>query len=61
MGQMSGPTEEDIRKRAHELWKAAGEPEGQADEFWHQAEHELVQNKPEPGQLPPGMTDNLPV
>jgi Protein of unknown function (DUF2934) len=58
---MSGPTEGDVRKRAYELWKAAGEPEGQADAFWYQAEKELHRNEPEPGQLPPGMTDNLPV
>lgn len=38
---MSKPTEDQIRARAHELWEAAGRPEGQQDEFWHKAEQEL--------------------
>jgi hypothetical protein len=41
--QMSKPTEEQIRVRAHELWEQAGKPEGREDEFWHQAEKELAQ------------------
>jgi Protein of unknown function (DUF2934) len=41
--QMSKPTEEQIKVRAHELWEQAGKPEGREDEFWHQAEKELVQ------------------
>jgi hypothetical protein len=35
------PTEEQIRKRAFELWEQAGKPEGREDEFWRQAEREL--------------------
>jgi len=38
---------EQIRIRAHQLWKAAGSPE---DEFWNEAERELkdgAANNPE--------------
>ena len=35
------PTEEQIRKRAFELWEQAGKPEGREDEFWNQAQREL--------------------
>jgi hypothetical protein len=35
-------TEAKIRTRAFELWKAAGEPSGQMDRFWYQAERELI-------------------
>jgi hypothetical protein len=38
---MAKPSEEEIRKRAHELWEQAGKPEGREDEFWHLAEQEL--------------------
>lgn len=38
---MARPTEEQIRKRAFELWEQAGKPEGREDEFWHQAQREL--------------------
>jgi hypothetical protein len=38
---MPEPTEQDIRERAHELWKRAGKPEGREDEFWRAAEQEL--------------------
>jgi hypothetical protein len=41
--QMSKPTEEQIRVRAHELWEKAGKPEGREDEFWRQAEKEMTQ------------------
>ena len=29
-----------VRDRAYFLWEQAGRPEGRADEFWHQAQHE---------------------
>jgi hypothetical protein len=29
-----------VRERAYLLWEQAGRPEGQADDFWHQAQHE---------------------
>jgi hypothetical protein len=35
------PDEEDIRTRAYDLWKKAGEPEDRDEEFWHLAEQEL--------------------
>jgi hypothetical protein len=58
---MAGLNEEDIRKRAYELWKAAGEPAGKMDTLWYEAEKELVAERSEQGEVPPGMTDNLPV
>jgi hypothetical protein len=39
---MTGPTEEQIRTRAYELWKQAGQPYGQMDTLWYQAEKELL-------------------
>jgi Protein of unknown function (DUF2934) len=38
---MATPTQDQIRARAYQLWKAAGKPEGREDEFWYQAEREL--------------------
>ena len=38
---MAQPTEEQIRKRAFELWEQAGKPEGREDDFWNQAQREL--------------------
>jgi Protein of unknown function (DUF2934) len=38
---MEKPSEEDIRKHAHELWEHAGKPENRDEEFWHLAEQEL--------------------
>jgi hypothetical protein len=38
---MTLPTPEQIRERAYELWKLAGEPEDREQEFWHEAEREL--------------------
>jgi hypothetical protein len=35
------PDEEDIRTRAYDLWRQAGEPENQDEKFWLLAEHEL--------------------
>jgi hypothetical protein len=58
---MAGPTEDEIRQRAYELWLAAGEPEGRADSFWYEAEKELITKDAAAGEVPPGMTDNLPV
>jgi len=57
---MEKPTEDQIRIRAHKLWEQAGKPEGQEDEFWHQAERELqeteelreVAHEPPPTILP---------
>jgi len=30
-----------IRRRAHQLWREAGEPEGRDREFWERAELEI--------------------
>ncbi|MEN3349715.1 MAG: hypothetical protein V7632_3350 [Bradyrhizobium sp.] len=40
---MTGPTEQEIRTRAYELWKDAGEPPGTMDQLWYQAERELLE------------------
>jgi hypothetical protein len=50
---------EEVRRRAYQLWKDAGE--GQSDAFWYQAERNCYLKRTEPGKLPPGMTDNLPI
>ena len=42
---MTGPTEQEIRTRAYELWKDAGEPPGQMDRLWYKAERELLARK----------------
>ncbi len=42
---MTGPTEQEIRTRAYELWRDAGEPPGQMDQLWYQAEKELLARK----------------
>ena len=38
---MSTENQSDIAERAYQLWDAAGRPDGEADRFWHNAEHEL--------------------
>jgi hypothetical protein len=46
---MEKPTEEQIKRRAYELWERAGKPEGREEEFYYQAEEELrKKNKPSP-------------
>jgi len=42
---MSGDREEQIRRRAHELWEQSGRPERRETEFWLQAERELSQDE----------------
>ena len=42
---MADPTEAEIRTRAFELWKDAGEPAGMMETFWYQAEKELLQRR----------------
>ncbi|WP_309144847.1 DUF2934 domain-containing protein [Bradyrhizobium sp. CCGUVB14] len=59
--KMAGLSEEDIFNRAYHLWKQAGEPAGAMDTLWYQAEAELLAERAEQGEVPPGMTDNLPV
>ena len=38
---MSKASDEQIQARAHQLWEAAGRPDGREHEFWYQAEKEL--------------------
>lgn len=47
---MRGPTEQEIRTRAYELWKDAGEPPGQMDQLWYKAERELLEHKAANGE-----------
>jgi hypothetical protein len=61
MADMNDLSEVEIRTRAFRLWLAAGEPEGHMDAFWYQGEKELLAERADQGELPPGMTDNLPV
>ncbi|KJC51232.1 hypothetical protein UP09_04225 [Bradyrhizobium sp. LTSP885] len=50
---MTGPTEQEIRTRAYELWKDAGQPQGNMDQLWYQAEKELLARKAGNGEAPP--------
>jgi hypothetical protein len=34
-----------IRERAHELWDAAGRPDGREEHFWLEAERELNEKR----------------
>jgi hypothetical protein len=43
---MGQPTEEQIRKRAHEIWEKNHRPTGRDEEFWHLAEQELRNEDP---------------
>jgi hypothetical protein len=45
-------TEEDIRNRAYILWEKAGQPAGQMDTFWYEAEKELIAERREQGEVP---------
>lgn len=38
---MAEVTDEDIKRRAHELWEVAGRPDGRDEEFWHKAEEQV--------------------
>jgi Protein of unknown function (DUF2934) len=38
---MAEPTEQEITRRAYELWEKAGKPEGKDEKFYHQAGQEL--------------------
>ncbi|WP_426614498.1 DUF2934 domain-containing protein [Bradyrhizobium sp. McL0616] len=58
---MASLSEEEIRGRTYHLWRGAGEPAGRMDTFWYEAEKELLAERREFGEVPPGMTDNLPV
>jgi hypothetical protein len=54
--QLAYPTDEQIRERAYQLWEKLGKPEGRADDFWHMAEQDLLnENRNSPLRTP----DNL--
>ncbi len=42
---MSQVYEDEIRKRAHQLWEQAGKPEGRQDHFWVEAERQLKEKQ----------------
>jgi hypothetical protein len=52
--------EEDVKRRAHELWELAGRPEGGADEFWLKAETQVKGERETLAKLraDPAMTTN---
>jgi hypothetical protein len=53
---MTEPREEEIKRRAYELWEKAGQPEGKDEDFYRQAEQELRnEDKADPLRTP----DNL--
>jgi hypothetical protein len=58
---MPGLEEEEVRSRAYKLWQQAGEPRDKMDTFWYEAEKQLLAERSEQGEVPPGMTDNLPI
>jgi hypothetical protein len=41
----SGPTQEEIERRAYERWERAGRPEGWDKEFYRMAELELISER----------------
>lgn len=45
---MSDIKDDDIRKRAYDLWEAAGRPDGSHEHHWHQAREELQNGKAAP-------------
>ncbi|MBR0884594.1 hypothetical protein ABIF65_010874 [Bradyrhizobium japonicum] len=49
---MVGMTEQDIRNRAYLLWEKAGQPTGQMDTIWYEAEKELIAERKEQGDVP---------
>ena len=42
---MENPTQDQIIHRAYELWEQAGKPDDRDQEFYHQAEQELRNEK----------------
>jgi Protein of unknown function (DUF2934) len=52
--EMAKPTEEQIRKRAHEIWEENHHPVGRDDEFWFLAEKELSEGLAHEPTILPG-------
>lgn len=49
---MENDRETNISARAYQLWDAAGRPEGEADRFWFEAEHEIGGDDTKIGLMP---------
>lgn len=50
---MAKPSEKEIAARAYKIWEDRGRPDGKEEEFWHLAEHELLnENKANPSRTP---------
>jgi len=58
---MDKRTEERIRERAYELWMRHGSIHGRADEFWYQAEREVLGEGEERDALPAPIIDPAPL
>jgi hypothetical protein len=41
MAQAIEPADDEIRKRAHEIWEEEGRPEGRHDEHWRRAREDI--------------------
>lgn len=44
--------EDRIRQRAHELWEKAGQPDGEDERFWSEAEAEIEREDRRPSRKP---------
>jgi len=42
---MDGPTEQEIRTLAYQMWEEAGRPEGLDQSFWYEAEQSLLKRQ----------------
>lgn len=59
---MDKELENKIRERAYELWMRHGSQPGQADEYWYQAEREILGEGSEgSGVQPPSLIDPAPL
>ncbi|MBM1170417.1 DUF2934 domain-containing protein [Microvirga arabica] len=59
---MDKELENRIRERAYELWMRHGALPDRADEYWYQAEREIVgQSSEGSGTQPPSLTDPAPL
>lgn len=54
---MAKPRGIEIVRRAYELWEQAGKPDGQDQEFYHQAERELTEAAARDGTIQTGEED----
>jgi len=53
--------EERIRERAYELWIRHGSIHGRADEYWYQAEREVLGTSDDEGMQPAPIVDPAPL